>query len=126
MAEEWMMILIVFYIAVFYALIGCGFALHFLAHSGGWEYWSLSPLFAVFWPLIVVDYCLHWREERRKLRYVARAEAGTGWKVWDRKTKRSWGNYFHEYPESLLQELNGPKRPEKLVELCRLSFSKNK
>lgn len=52
-------------------------------------------------------------------RYVARAKAGKGWQVWNRKTKRSWGNFFKSYPEDLLVELNGLKRPNKIVELTR-------
>jgi len=52
-------------------------------------------------------------------RFVAKAIKGTGWRVWDRNAKKLWGNPFHEYPTELLAELNGPKRPEKLVELCK-------
>jgi hypothetical protein len=54
-------------------------------------------------------------------RYVAKAEPGIGWRVWDRKG-HWWGNYFHAYPQELLDELNGQKRTEKLVDLCRNSF----
>ena len=54
-----------------------------------------------------------------KVRYVAKAVEGAGWRVWDRKQKKWWGNPFRDYPEDLLGELNGPKRPEKLVELCK-------
>lgn len=52
-------------------------------------------------------------------RYVARANAGKGWQIWNRRTNRPWGNYFPEYPEKLLEELNGKKRPEVIVELSR-------
>jgi hypothetical protein len=52
-------------------------------------------------------------------RFVARAEAGKGWKIWNRKTKRPWGNFYQAYPEDLLEELNGERRPEKIVELTR-------
>lgn len=57
-------------------------------------------------------------------RYVARAEPGKGWRIWNRKTKRSWGNYFKEHPADVLAELNGPCRPEELVRLCRRSYSR--
>lgn len=52
-------------------------------------------------------------------RYVARAEAGKGWRVWDRMRRKHWGEFMSYYPETLLAELNGPKRPEVLVELTR-------
>jgi hypothetical protein len=52
-------------------------------------------------------------------RYVARAEPGRGWRVWDRKVSRWWGNPLAEYPEMLLAELNGAKRAERIVELTR-------
>ena len=57
------------------------------------------------------------------IRYVAKAEAGVGWRVFDRNTKRWWGNFFSYYPQMLLDELNGEKRPDKLVELCRNAFA---
>ena len=56
-------------------------------------------------------------------RYVARAEADNGWRIFNRRTKRPWGNYFKNYPETLLTELNGPKRPEKITELSKVSYS---
>ena len=52
-------------------------------------------------------------------RFVAKAVAGSGWRIWNRKMKRWWGNYFIVYPEELLDELNGPARPEKIVELSK-------
>ena len=53
------------------------------------------------------------------VRYVARAVAGTGWRVWDRKMKKWWGNPFPEFPERLLNELNGQKRPNEIVRLSK-------
>jgi len=50
-------------------------------------------------------------------KYVAKAEKGKGWRIWNRKTKRWWGNYFSQYPEDLLDELNGEKRPEVVTKL---------
>jgi hypothetical protein len=55
-------------------------------------------------------------------KYVAKAIAGFGWRVWNRKTKKWWGNYFNAYPEELLNELNTQKRPEVLIKLCKVSF----
>jgi len=52
-------------------------------------------------------------------RYVAKAVPGQGWRVWNRKLQRWWGNHYPEYPEQLLEELNGPKRPDKIVALSR-------
>jgi hypothetical protein len=59
-----------------------------------------------------------------KKKYVAKAEAGKGWRVWNRKTKKWWGNYFAEYPEELLDELNGDRDTKKIVELSKKSFVK--
>jgi len=52
-------------------------------------------------------------------RYVAKSELSKGWRVWDRKLNRWWGEWRQEYPEAVLNELNGEKRPEMLVNLCR-------
>lgn len=57
-------------------------------------------------------------------RFVARAVPGSGWRVWDRSGRRWWGNFFAAYPDALLAELNGSKRPERIVELSRVSFVK--
>ena len=55
-------------------------------------------------------------------RYVARAYAGKGWRVFNRRTQRPWGIYFPNYPETLLAELNGQKRPDKIAELTKKSM----
>ena len=52
-------------------------------------------------------------------RYVARAEAGKGWRIFNRKTAKPWGNYFRLYPEVLLEELNNQRRPQVIVELTK-------
>lgn len=60
--------------------------------------------------------------------YVARATAGIGWRIFNRKTQRNWGNwgnYFKEYPADVLEELNGKKRGEVLGELAKKGFRKN-
>jgi hypothetical protein len=37
-------------------------------------------------------------------RYVAKAESGKGWRIWESKMKRWWGNYFSRYPEELTKK----------------------
>ena len=54
-----------------------------------------------------------------KHRFVARAEAGKGWRIWDNQQKKWWGERYQSFPEHLLAELNGSKRPEQLAELIR-------
>lgn len=55
-----------------------------------------------------------------KRRFVGRATAGIGWRIWDHKANRWWGNPFQNYPEALLEELNGEKRPEAIVKLSKV------
>ena len=57
-------------------------------------------------------------------RYVARAEPNLGWRIWNRATKRPWGNCFESYPEDVLRELNGEARQSVLTRLSRGSRSK--
>jgi len=52
-------------------------------------------------------------------RFVAKAEAGKGWRIWNNKLKRWWGEHYQEFPEQLLAELNGSKRPDQLTELIK-------
>ena len=59
-------------------------------------------------------------------RYVAKAVPGEGWRIWNRRSKRWWGNYFKEYPQALLDELNDQKRPEVLVKLSQTAQAKCK
>jgi hypothetical protein len=59
-------------------------------------------------------------------RYVAKAVPGNGWRVWDRKRRGFWGNFFAAYPEALLAELNGPKRPDRITDLSRGSYAKKR
>jgi hypothetical protein len=56
--------------------------------------------------------------------FVAKAEAGVGWRIWNRRQRRNWGNFFPDYPQAVLDELNGLARPEVLVRLCRASASR--
>jgi len=52
-------------------------------------------------------------------RFVGKAEAGQGWRIWDTKLHRWWGEIYPAFPEPLLTELNGEKRPARLTELNR-------
>ena len=54
-----------------------------------------------------------------KRRFVAKAQATKGWQIWDNVQKKWWGERYQSFPEQLLQELNGDKRPERLQELIR-------
>lgn len=54
-------------------------------------------------------------------KYVCKAVPEKGWRIWDRKMKKWWGNYFREYPQELLDELNGERRPYEIVRLCKNS-----
>jgi hypothetical protein len=54
---------------------------------------------------------------KAKRRFVAKAESGKGWRVWDNTQKKWWGEVYQQIPEKLLLELNGNKSPEQLTEL---------
>jgi len=58
---------------------------------------------------------------KRKRRYVGRAIAATGWRIWDNKLQRFWGEVYDPFPHSLLDELNGEKRPQSLASLAKKS-----
>lgn len=57
--------------------------------------------------------------EKPKNRFGAEAEAGKGWRIWDKQQKKWWGERYQSFPENLLLELNGDKRPEHLTQLIR-------
>jgi hypothetical protein len=52
-------------------------------------------------------------------RYVARATAGLGWRIWNTKTKQWWGEFYKRYPDELLAELNGGGRPAEIGKRTR-------
>ncbi|GGK36740.1 hypothetical protein GCM10008955_33200 [Deinococcus malanensis] len=52
-------------------------------------------------------------------RYIAKSVSGVGWRIWSTPTEQWWGNAFQAYPTALLEELNGPKRTDRLLELSR-------
>jgi hypothetical protein len=61
---------------------------------------------------------------KSKRRFVAKAEAGSGWRIWDNKQKKWWGECYLQHPENLLAELNGDKRPDELTELIKRTEKK--
>lgn len=58
-----------------------------------------------------------------KVKYVAKAISKVGWRIWNRRAKRWWGNYFSEYPQNVLDELNGLKRSTELTRLAKSSYT---
>ena len=52
-------------------------------------------------------------------RFVAKAEAGKGWGIWNKKAKKWWGERYRDRPDKLIDELNGEKRPDVITQLSR-------
>jgi hypothetical protein len=51
-------------------------------------------------------------------RFVARGVPG-GYRIWDNKIRRWWGDFYELCPDDLLTELNGQRRPTIITELLR-------
>ncbi|MGW7438353.1 hypothetical protein [Streptomyces sp. NPDC054849] len=51
-------------------------------------------------------------------RYVARGVPG-GYRVWDNKGRRWWGDHYEVCPDGLLAELNGGADPGKISALLK-------
>jgi hypothetical protein len=51
-------------------------------------------------------------------RYVARGVSG-GYRIWDTKARRWWGDLYELCPDDLLTELNSDADPEKITALLR-------
>jgi hypothetical protein len=51
-------------------------------------------------------------------RYVARGVPG-GYRIWDNKARRWWGDLYELCPDELLDELNGDRDYEKITALLR-------
>ena len=51
-------------------------------------------------------------------RYVTKGVPG-GWRIWNNKSKKWWGQLYERQPDELVDELNGQKRPEIIVALTR-------
>ncbi|MFF8968916.1 hypothetical protein [Streptomyces sp. NPDC014995] len=53
-----------------------------------------------------------------KRRYVARGVPG-GYRIWDNRGRRYWGDFYELCPDELLTELNGGADQARIVELMR-------
>jgi hypothetical protein len=53
-----------------------------------------------------------------RARYVLRGVPG-GWRIWDNRAKRFWGELYEVCPDELVTELNGDKRHAKVTDLTR-------
>ncbi|NJC68757.1 hypothetical protein HC031_03300 [Planosporangium thailandense] len=51
-------------------------------------------------------------------RYVARGVPG-GYRIWDNKARRWWGDLYELCPDELLDELNGKADYEKITALLK-------
>ncbi|MEU0675293.1 hypothetical protein ABZ330_20835 [Streptomyces sp. NPDC006172] len=51
-------------------------------------------------------------------RYVARGVPG-GYRIWDNRGRRYWGDFYELCPDDLLAELNGPADRDRVVGLMR-------
>ncbi|MBD3143676.1 hypothetical protein IEQ31_10865 [Microbispora camponoti] len=51
-------------------------------------------------------------------RYVARGVPG-GYRIWDNRARRWWGDLYELCPDDLLDELNGGANHEKIAALLR-------
>ncbi|RZU21862.1 hypothetical protein [Streptomyces sp. BK239] len=51
-------------------------------------------------------------------RYVARGVPG-GYRIWDSRGRRFWGDFYELCPDDLLAELNGPADRDRVVALMR-------
>jgi len=38
-------------------------------------------------------------------RFVGKASVGQDWRIWDNTVRRWWGEFYHPYPQELLDEL---------------------
>ena len=54
---------------------------------------------------------------KSSIRFVARAEKGTGWRIWDKMQRQFWGPVFPQQPSSVIAELNAEKRGPQLDKL---------
>ncbi|MFF8940825.1 hypothetical protein ACF1A5_00845 [Streptomyces sp. NPDC014864] len=53
-----------------------------------------------------------------KRRYVARGVPG-GYRIWDNKARRWWGDLYEFCPDDLLTGLNGGANPDKITALMK-------
>ena len=55
---------------------------------------------------------------KRKRRYVAKGVPG-GYRIWNTKSGRWWGDLYELYPDDLLEELNGERDPDRITALMK-------
>lgn len=58
-------------------------------------------------------------------RYVARGVPG-GYRIWDNKVRRWWGDRYELCPDELLDELNGDRDSRKITTLLRTHRSRKR
>jgi hypothetical protein len=66
---------------------------------------------------------------QRKRRYVGRAIAATGWRIWDNKLHRFWGEVYDPFPQALLDEETAvafPPRQEVAADIQKIEKFKNR
>lgn len=56
---------------------------------------------------------------------MARGVPG-GYRIWDNKVRRWWGDFYELCPDDLLVELNGQRRPAIITELLRRHRSRKR
>ncbi len=49
---------------------------------------------------------------KKNARYCVRAKPPQGWQIWDRKMNRWWGRPTKEFPQDVLDKLNGGKKAD--------------
>lgn len=52
-------------------------------------------------------------------KYVAKAEPGGLWRIWNKKSRQWWGEYYKRRPDELIDELNNAKRPDVIINLTK-------
>jgi hypothetical protein len=57
-------------------------------------------------------------EDVSKRRYVPRGVPG-GYRIWDNKARRWWGDLYEKMPDNLVAELNGSHDPQKITSLTK-------
>jgi len=53
-----------------------------------------------------------------KRRFVPKGVSG-GWRIWDSKLERFWGDMYELQPDQLVDELNGAKNPVVITKLTK-------
>lgn len=69
-------------------------------------------------PLAAVATTIGVGETVTRRRYVARGVPG-GYRIWDNKVRRWWGDLYELCPDELLDELNGEASYEKITALLK-------